>query len=171
MPLEVDERELLSPHLTYSRFRYSTDTSHYNRGKPALQTSAVSQQSAQKPLGLAIFSISDAGTRLPRICRKCTVAGEITIRQGQVLRLASGGIDVFVVRTAQRILDEHKNKIVLNNCPRCGALAKTPKARQCRFLLMRLALCQKRRIIKLGVDADKERWRASSPDPFRRNSS
>jgi len=29
MPLEVDERELLSPHLAYSRFRYSTNTSHY----------------------------------------------------------------------------------------------------------------------------------------------
>ena len=27
-----------------------------------------------------------------------------------------------------------------------------------------------RRVIRLGVDADKERWRASSPDPFRRNS-
>jgi hypothetical protein len=28
----------------------------------------------------------------------------------------------------------------------------------------------RRRVIRLGVDADKERWRASSPDPFRRNS-
>jgi hypothetical protein len=72
MPLELDERELLSPHLTYSRFRYSTDTSHYNRGKPALQTPAVSQQSAQNHYGLAIFSISDAGTRLPRICRNAS---------------------------------------------------------------------------------------------------
>jgi len=51
----------------------------------------------------------------------------------EVLRLASGGIDAFAIRTAQRILDEHKNEIVFNNCPKCGALAKTPKARQCRF--------------------------------------
>jgi hypothetical protein len=27
MPLGVDERELLSPHIAYSRFRYSTNTS------------------------------------------------------------------------------------------------------------------------------------------------
>jgi hypothetical protein len=45
----------------------------------------------------------------------------------EVLRLASGGIDAFAIRTAQRILDEHKNGLVFNNCPRCGALAKTPK--------------------------------------------
>ena len=51
----------------------------------------------------------------------------------EVLRLASGGSDAFALRTAQRIPDEHKNEIVFNNCPRCGALAKTPKARQCRF--------------------------------------
>jgi hypothetical protein len=50
-----------------------------------------------------------------------------------VLELASEGIDAFVARTAQRILDEHANKVFFNHCPKCGALAKTPKARQCRF--------------------------------------
>jgi len=50
----------------------------------------------------------------------------------QVLQLASDGIEVFTVRTAQRILDKHSDEIVFNYCPRCGALAKTPKARQCR---------------------------------------
>ena len=51
----------------------------------------------------------------------------------EIAQLASDGIDAFMIRTAQRILDEHSNEIVFNNCPRCGALAKTPKARQCRF--------------------------------------
>jgi hypothetical protein len=51
----------------------------------------------------------------------------------EVLQLASDGIDAFMVRTAQRILDEHSDEIDFNYCPRCGALAKTPKARQCRF--------------------------------------
>ncbi len=51
----------------------------------------------------------------------------------EILQLASGGSDSFSERTAQRILDEHGSEIVFNNCPRCGALAKTPKARQCRF--------------------------------------
>ena len=51
----------------------------------------------------------------------------------EIVQLASDGIDAFMIRTAQRILDEHSNEIVFNNCPRNGALAKTPKARQCRF--------------------------------------
>src|SRR5271163_558679 len=50
----------------------------------------------------------------------------------EVLKLTCDGIDAFEVRTSQRILAEHSSEIVFNCCPRCGALAKTPKARQCR---------------------------------------
>ena len=58
---------------------------------------------------------------------------ELLSSDPEALRLASEGIDAFIVRTAQRILDEHASEVVFNYCPRCGALAKTPKARQCRF--------------------------------------
>jgi hypothetical protein len=51
----------------------------------------------------------------------------------EALQLASDGIAAFMVRTVQRILGEHGNEIIFNHCPRCGALARTPKARQCRF--------------------------------------
>jgi hypothetical protein len=50
-----------------------------------------------------------------------------------LLKLASEGVDAFVMRTAQRILDQHPKEILFNYCPQCGALAKTPKARQCHF--------------------------------------
>lgn len=50
-----------------------------------------------------------------------------------VLELAHDGIDAFMERTADRILAEHGDEIFLNYCPRCGVLAKTPDARQCRF--------------------------------------
>jgi hypothetical protein len=50
----------------------------------------------------------------------------------EVLRLASRGLDPFLQLTAKRILAEDRDKIVLNNCPSCGALARTPQARQCR---------------------------------------
>jgi hypothetical protein len=50
----------------------------------------------------------------------------------EVLRLASGGLKPFFDRTAKRILAEERDNIFLNNCPVCGALARTPKARQCR---------------------------------------
>jgi len=51
----------------------------------------------------------------------------------EVLQLASEGLDAFVLRAAIRILALHGNEIVFNCCPQCGALARTPKARQCRF--------------------------------------
>jgi hypothetical protein len=60
-------------------------------------------------------------------------ARELLSDDPDVIRMASKGIDAFVVQTAQRILDEHANEISFNYCPKCGALAKTPKARQCRF--------------------------------------
>ena len=51
----------------------------------------------------------------------------------EVLNLTREGWDVFVARTAQRILDEHRAEVRFNYCCRCGGLARTPKARQCRF--------------------------------------
>ena len=50
-----------------------------------------------------------------------------------VLRLARDGYDAFVLQTGQRILKDHQGEIFLNCCPRCNALARTPRARQCRF--------------------------------------
>jgi hypothetical protein len=51
----------------------------------------------------------------------------------EVLRLASGGFEAFFERTTRRILSEDRDRVFLNNCPSCGALARTPQARQCRF--------------------------------------
>jgi hypothetical protein len=50
-----------------------------------------------------------------------------------VLRLASHGYEAFLLRTAQRILQDSADKLLLNYCPQCGKLARTPTARQCRF--------------------------------------
>jgi hypothetical protein len=50
-----------------------------------------------------------------------------------VLELARDGAESFVQRTAERILAVHADEIQINRCPRCGEVAKTPKARQCRF--------------------------------------
>jgi hypothetical protein len=51
----------------------------------------------------------------------------------EVLQLARDGYEAFAVHTGKRILHEHRDQIVLNRCPQCGRLARTPKARQCRF--------------------------------------
>lgn len=51
----------------------------------------------------------------------------------KVVILEEGGLDPFVVRTAQRIISDHPEKVFFNYCPACNALARTPRARQCRF--------------------------------------
>ena len=51
----------------------------------------------------------------------------------EVLKLAERGFPDFVQKTAERIWAEHSAEIFVNRCPQCGEVAKTPKARQCRF--------------------------------------
>jgi hypothetical protein len=51
----------------------------------------------------------------------------------KVVILEEGGLDPFVIRTAQRIIADHPEKVFFNHCPACNALARTPRARQCRF--------------------------------------
>jgi hypothetical protein len=68
-----------------------------------------------------------------RASARPSVIRDLLSNDPEVLQLAKDGFDAFAVRTAKRILDEHSDQIVFNCCPRCGALAKTPKARQCRF--------------------------------------
>jgi hypothetical protein len=43
----------------------------------------------------------------------------------------AGGIDAFRLRVCKRILAEHCNEVVVNRCPQCKRVARTPKARQC----------------------------------------
>lgn len=49
----------------------------------------------------------------------------------RILRLLDDGIDEFRRRIAERIIKS--NSIEFNNCPNCNKLARTPKAKQCRF--------------------------------------
>ena len=58
---------------------------------------------------------------------------ELLSSDPEVLRLTSARMDAFIERTAQTILGEHRDKIAFNNCPKCGALTRTPKAHQYRF--------------------------------------
>jgi hypothetical protein len=51
----------------------------------------------------------------------------------KILKLMEGGFGEFFQSTAERILTEHEGKVFLNLCPQCGRIAKTPKARKCRF--------------------------------------
>jgi hypothetical protein len=48
-----------------------------------------------------------------------------------ILELLSKGTEKFFMEVRERILKEHKDLIIFNYCPKCGALARTPKAQIC----------------------------------------
>jgi hypothetical protein len=50
----------------------------------------------------------------------------------KVRALLANGREAFFAGVRDRVLRDHPNEVFLNNCPRCGALAKTPTAKQCR---------------------------------------
>ncbi len=49
------------------------------------------------------------------------------------LNLLKSGYSNFIKNTATRIYNEHKHELEFNLCPKCGKIARTPKAKQCRF--------------------------------------
>jgi len=65
--------------------------------------------------------------------RKSAAHSRLLSDDADVLRLAGEGYEAFVARTSARILDDCRDEVVFNRCPKCGGLARTPMARQCRF--------------------------------------
>lgn len=57
--------------------------------------------------------------------------GWLTSNQA-ALDLLKDGYDSFAITTAKRIVADNGDKVVFNNCPKCGKLARTPEAKQCR---------------------------------------
>jgi hypothetical protein len=54
----------------------------------------------------------------------------------EVLNLAREGYERFVMRTAERIFNQHSDDIVLNCCSKCGALGRTPNLGNAVFAFM-----------------------------------
>ncbi len=51
----------------------------------------------------------------------------------EALELLKDGYPNFIIKTAERIYRNHKSELKLNLCPKCHKIARTPKAKQCRF--------------------------------------
>ena len=49
----------------------------------------------------------------------------------KVLKLLENGSEEFYKKTVERVFRDNPNKEFLNLCPKCNALTKTPKAKQC----------------------------------------
>jgi hypothetical protein len=50
-----------------------------------------------------------------------------------VLELVKDGFAEYKKRVTERIFNEHKHELELNLCPKCGKIARTPRAKQCQF--------------------------------------
>src|SRR5688572_21499233 len=48
-----------------------------------------------------------------------------------VMEELKDGVEAFRRRTAQRILRDHGDEILINRCPQCQRIVKSPKAQQC----------------------------------------
>jgi hypothetical protein len=62
---------------------------------------------------------------------KCRQLNMLT-NDKDTIDLLNDGITNFEIVTAKRLLENFPDKIFLNKCPKCGLLARTPTARQCR---------------------------------------
>ncbi|WP_330746277.1 hypothetical protein [Chryseobacterium sp. CP-77] len=51
----------------------------------------------------------------------------------EVTQLLEHGYDVFEQNVVTRIMKETPEKVFFNNCPKCHKLARTPRAKQCRY--------------------------------------
>lgn len=51
----------------------------------------------------------------------------------EVLALLENGFQSFKEKVVTCIYNEYKTKLNLNLCPKCGKVARTPRARQCKF--------------------------------------
>ena len=49
----------------------------------------------------------------------------------EIKALLADGRDEFMRNVRERIMREDADKVFLNHCPKCGALTKTPRAKQC----------------------------------------
>lgn len=51
----------------------------------------------------------------------------------KAIELLKNGYPDFIMKTAERIYNDHKSELKLNLCPQCHKIARTPQAKQCRF--------------------------------------
>jgi hypothetical protein len=72
---------------------------------------------------------------------KAATVGRIQTFEGEkwatddraALALLAGGRGALGARLEARLLAEHPGEVLINRCPKCGGVARTPQAKQCRF--------------------------------------
>ncbi|MBT30568.1 MAG: hypothetical protein CMO01_12990 [Thalassobius sp.] len=94
-------------------------TNHYNE----LEKAAINHHIAQVkflPYKNKVKKMADAYERN-------------TSTNPKVLELLKNGIEEFYKRASERVFKENFEELKLNRCPKCNGIARTPKAKQCRY--------------------------------------
>jgi hypothetical protein len=112
--MEYDEAEELARYIRrqYPELMSSTEWRAYNAGMAELKASAAQERGSEE---------------LARVVRK---------RWGiqadpEVQAALADGYDVFLERVAGRLLTDPAIRAMVNRCPKCARIVKTPLARQC----------------------------------------
>lgn len=74
------------------------------------------------------FAIDDSSLKIKKMYEKGWLSSD-----PKVLTLLKDGYETFELNVANRVINETLEKVFFNNCAKCGELARTPYARQCRF--------------------------------------
>ncbi|GAB3513074.1 hypothetical protein [Emticicia fontis] len=73
------------------------------------------------------FNLSDSSPRVQLYFKNGWLSND-----PQVLDLLKDGYEAFEFNVVKRVMSQTPEKVYFNNCPKCGQLARTPYARQCR---------------------------------------
>lgn len=85
------------------------------------------QENAARKMLIGERKIENANSeKMKQMLRKTFCCSEM-----EVLEMLKMGIKEYEKKVCSRIMAEHVNEIKLNLCPKCSALARTSKSRQC----------------------------------------
>jgi hypothetical protein len=62
---------------------------------------------------------------------KASLTEKFIVNDYRVKELLKHGAEPFLQAVCERILRQHTQEVVINRCPKCNGLARTPVARQC----------------------------------------
>lgn len=86
----------------------------------------VEEQAAYKSILGRLKIESAEGPKAQEMVRRFWVSSD-----PKVQALLANGEEAFMDTVRDRVLRERHDEVFINLCPRCGALAHTPRAKQC----------------------------------------
>ena len=88
------------------------------------------EQAERKQMGDAIMAMPECAHLAVRLRYARTEF--YNVADTAVIELVNDRLDEFTEKVGRRILAGHSDEVFLNRCSRCGSLARTPTAKQCR---------------------------------------